>query len=803
MQNLIGLSFGRYHIIEKLGEGGMAVVYKAFDTHLECEVAVKVIRTDQLAPAVLERTMKRFEREAKEVAKLNHPNIVRVMDYGEHEGIPFLVMPYLHGGTLKQLLGSPLPWQQAVSLVEPIARALDYAHQHKMVHRDVKPSNILITDSGEVMLTDFGIVKMLDIEEGNTLTGTGIGLGTPEYMAPEQWVGEFTPAVDQYSLGVVFYELVTGRKPYSADTPAAVLLKQANEPLPRPRSFVPSLPPEVEHLIFKSLAKQPADRFKGMDEFAAKLKKLASQENTEKIHPDYAANKIETSVADNEFETTDDVKTDKQVSQKPFQASVPPKSEATHADPVRWKKLIIGASLGVVALLVLIIGITNGWFTRSTPVETAEVASSSQVGTTPEFSTETSAAMDNSPSPAFTSTPSRPYQYVVQESDTCFSIAEEHNADLLFFLLINNFKDGSCPITPGMAVSIPAPGQLMPTSTPVPPDVPRGTRVEYTIQIGDTIASIAENFRSTVDDIINLNGLTDINAIQAGQKIVVPVNLVTSTPALTFNTPASTSTPNFAAEGLSAGSSTISDVDGMTLRYVPAGEFAMGSPDGVGDNDEHPQHTVYLDAYWIDQTEVTNAMYQQCVESGVCTPPVLFSSETRDSYYENPSFSNYPVIYMDWTQAHTYCEWAGRQLPTEAQWEKAARGISQYTYPWGNDFSCKKGNFDDAVQNPAYLVRNCDGYTDTSPVASFPGGVSPYGAFDMAGNVWEWTADQYDEDYYTQSPSSNPLGAADTVVRVLRGGSWESDDIRSANRYTEPPSIRVNFVGFRCALPVQ
>ena len=179
MPDLAGQIIGRYQILAPLGEGGMATVYKALDTHLDCEVAVKVIRVDQLAPAVLEKALKRFEREAKEVAKLNHPNIVRVMDYGEHEGIPYLVMPYLHGGTLKQKMGSPIPYQKAVLLLEPIARALEYAHQRKMIHRDVKPANILIADSGDVMLSDFGIAKILDLEGGQTLTGTGMGIGTP------------------------------------------------------------------------------------------------------------------------------------------------------------------------------------------------------------------------------------------------------------------------------------------------------------------------------------------------------------------------------------------------------------------------------------------------------------------------------------------------------------------------------------------------------------------------------------------------------------------------------------------------
>ena len=163
MSDLIGASLGRYYILDQLGEGGMAIVYKAYDTRLESDVAVKVIRTENLAPSILERSLKRFEREAKALARLTHPNIVKVTDYGEYESKPYLVMPYLPGGTLKQKLGKPIPWQEAARLLIPIAEALDFAHSQNMIHRDVKPSNILLTQRGQPMLTDFVIAKILDL----------------------------------------------------------------------------------------------------------------------------------------------------------------------------------------------------------------------------------------------------------------------------------------------------------------------------------------------------------------------------------------------------------------------------------------------------------------------------------------------------------------------------------------------------------------------------------------------------------------------------------------------------------------
>ncbi|MFZ5858880.1 MAG: serine/threonine protein kinase [Chloroflexota bacterium] len=271
MTDIIGKSLGRYQIIEQLGEGGMAIVYKAYDTRLETDVAVKVIRTENLAPVLLEKALKRFEREAKALARLTHPNIVKVTDYGEYDGKPYLVMPYLPAGTLRQRMGRPIPWQEAARLLLPIMRALDFAHRQNMIHRDVKPSNILITEDGELMLSDFGVAKVLDLEGTADLTGTGMGVGTPEFFAPEQWTGKATPQSDQYAVSVVLYEMLTGRKPYSADTPVAILLKQATEPLPRPSLYVPGLPNEVEKLITRGLAKDPEDRFASMGDYASAL----------------------------------------------------------------------------------------------------------------------------------------------------------------------------------------------------------------------------------------------------------------------------------------------------------------------------------------------------------------------------------------------------------------------------------------------------------------------------------------------------------------------------------------------------
>jgi serine/threonine protein kinase len=275
MENFTGQSFGRYNIHEPLGEGGMATVYRAYDTRLERDVAIKIIRKGAFPLDHIERILKRFEREAKALGRLSHPNIMKVHDYGEHEGSPYLVMEYIQGGTLKEKMGKPLPWREAIQILQPIAEALDYAHSQNMIHRDVKPSNILLTQRGQPMLTDFGIAKILDLEDTQDLTGTSAAMGTPEYMSPEQATAKNVDhRADIYSLGIVLYEMVTGRKPFVADTPMAILIKHATDPLPRPRQFEPSLPDNVEKVLLKALAKKPDERYQNMGEMVSAFEKL-------------------------------------------------------------------------------------------------------------------------------------------------------------------------------------------------------------------------------------------------------------------------------------------------------------------------------------------------------------------------------------------------------------------------------------------------------------------------------------------------------------------------------------------------
>jgi serine/threonine protein kinase len=616
MTDLTGHELGRYHLLEKLGEGGMAIVYKAYDTRLETEVAVKFIKAENLPQSSVERALKRFEREAKALARLTHPNIVKVTDYGEYRDRPYLVMPYLPGGTLKTKLGKPIPWQEAVELILPVADALAYAHSQHVIHRDVKPANIILTQSGRPMLTDFGIAKLLDLEDTVDLTGTNAAVGTPEYMAPEQANAKSVDRrADIYSLGIVLYEMVTGRKPFVADTPMTVLIMQARDPLPSPRKFAPSLSDRAEKILLKALAKRPEKRYQTMDEFYSAL-----------------ASRL-TAPAEIRLPVESVFDLPKPFESEPF-LHMPPISQPHPKSKRSWG--IAGISA---ALVCLVIGALIA-FRSLSPVSSAVT---------------------------------------------------------------------SVPITQTPAFGV---------------------------------------------------GSAWTSSLQTGS---------------------------------------------VTMLYVPAGNFKMGSNDGS--DDEKPIHTVYLNAYWMDRAEVTNAMYRICVNAGVCLPPSNIGSYARSNYYDAPEFDDYPVIHVDWNQSKTYCEWRGdgTRLPTEAEWEKAARGMDGRVYPWGSEWdinSMRRLNFSDR-NDPSELsdIVADDGYGDTAPVGSYLDGASPYGLYDMAGNVWEWVADWYSETYYQTSPFENPLGPDTGQDRVLRGGSWDvsGDNIRITDREGYDPYDSYDHIGFRCA----
>jgi formylglycine-generating enzyme required for sulfatase activity len=306
--------------------------------------------------------------------------------------------------------------------------------------------------------------------------------------------------------------------------------------------------------------------------------------------------------------------------------------------------------------------------------------------------------------------------------------------------------------------------------------------------------------------------------------VLVPLGLI-ATQGQVYATASSTPvpTPAFSATPTPAPTTApqtwVRHTDGSVMVAVAAGVFLMGSTEPQVETafkacqdegtscsrdwytDEMPLHRVRLDAFWIDQTEVTNAQYRECVEEGECKPPTV--CDTGEPTYDESSKADHPVVCVSWNMAQSYCSWAGARLPTESEWEKAARGTDGSVCPWGNDFDGRWLNYCDRVCEYASADAGiADGYAHTAPVGSYPAGASPYGALDMAGNVWEWVADWYAADYYGQSPISNPTGPNKGVFRMIRGGSWGSSwyATRTSQRLEDYPDDRRSYSGFRCVV---
>ena len=753
---------GKYKILELVGEGSFARVWKAEEPGFGHRlVAIKELKREQFSAQELHEFERRFQQEVRVGAALfeaNVPSVVRAitLDRLEETGEPLLVMEYMGGGSLTRLIAQHpqgLPIEQAVQLTMQICDALAGFHALGTgpVNRDVKPSNILLTEAGAARLSDFGLTQ-LPGESGRSVGAGGAHPGTPLYMAPEQerGMGVLQPSADIFALGCVLFEMLTG-KPYKRHRPGIKTSELRAEVL----SW-------LDEAVARALDEDQWQRWQSANEFKATLKEGLQAEadarersrreaveraRQEKLASLYAAAQaaLEAKQWQQSMQRCDDIAAIdagyRGVEQLRVQAEAGLRAER-EAKERREKKQAELARLHEAAQTALSAQEWETALKHCKEIEqlepgyrdVAQLRAQAEAALQAEWEAEERRKK-------------RQAELVrLYEAAQTALRGQDWETALKYCQEIE-------PLEPGYrdVAQIKAQAELR----------ERREAEERARQERERKVRQRKEPQSPWRQM-------PVGTRVAALLLVVVLAAVGSWAVGTlWGTP-------------------VPPTELRDMVFVPAGEFIMGSPEGEGNDNEHPEHTVYLDAFYIGEYEVTNAEYKECVDGGACDPPLFNSSYARDSYYGNPEYDNYPVINVSWYDARAYCEWKGMRLPTEAEWEKAARGTDGREYPWGNEAPDEtKLNSDSSIG-------------DTTEAGSFPGGASPYGAMDMAGNVWEWTSSLYRDYPYRADDGREDMTASG--YWVLRGGSWNYNwsRARCATRNWDSSDIRNINVGFRC-----
>ncbi len=722
---MIGRTVGTYEIISRVGEGGMAAVYKAYDPKTDRYVAIKFLPEQYATDATLRE---RFEREARSIAKLGHPHILPLFAYGEDQNVPYMVMRLMETGTLAdRMRQGSIPLSDISKILTQIASALDYAHENGVVHRDVKPSNILLDKSGNAYLSDFGIARTVG-SDGN-LTGRNMMIGTPNYMSPEQCLGEedIPPATDQYALGITLYETLSGRVPFVADTPMKTAWMHINDPLPPLRNLRPDIPAAIEACVEKALAKKADDRYPSCTAFAeAFARALGSRTPIMDDSQSVGLSGIRSKPTVTPLLDNTPTVTPGRLIQSPTTA--PSQMVKRQMRPGNnlptWIAGIIGT---IIVISLLLIGSNprglSGLLLQPTPTDTASPT------TMP------------SDTPTTTSTPT----LTVTPSPT---------------------------VTPSLTVT--------PTPTPTDTLTPTPTSTET------PTATITASATSTATVTASATPTATYTETYTPTPTATETHTPSATPSLTATpsaTPTATETATLtpSATPIVAGLSSLKPIThndewepvgtyhgyGLDLVLVPAGCFNMGSDGKQRDNEAPINQQCFDHPYWMSRTEITNGQY---------------------GGYGAWQGATYPREQVTWFEASNFCTSLGLRLPTEAEWEYAARGPDNLIYPWGNDFIANN------------LVFGENSGRRTEEVGIHPTGTSWVGAVDMLGNVYEWTS-TLARPYPYIANDGREDSTDDTNDRIMRGGSWLQGRvvIRASLRVPQRPDARNNVSGFRCA----
>lgn len=818
---------GRYHIQELMGQGGMSAVYKAEDPNLKRVVAVKMIHSHLSSDPGF---VSRFEEEATSIAQLRHPNIVQVYDFNVEDEIYYMVMEFIPGETLQDNLkrlnnvDRRMSLEDVVKYMVNVCEAADYAHDRGMIHRDIKPANIMLSVFEQAILMDFGIAKIIG---GQQHTATGAVVGTALYMSPEQIKGQqIDRRSDIYSLGVTLFEMVSGRPPFEADSAMTLMMMHVNDPVPNLQDLNPDVPDEMAAVINKALAKTPNERFQTAGEMATALNNVIGKPAipppvtesdamgatvVEDSHPDLdvsAATAVigaaAASAPEDSVETSEETMVGSGADQTTVESEVEVPEEtviagaaaaATMVEPeltsqeaapaaqdvgsvsspppptgaedtgglplignIKPLYLAIGGGVIILILIGILFGgsLFSGGDNGGTPIAVAsptdELSGQIVVDTETPTDTPTEAPTlepTDTPTPTavptVTQTPTGTVPPGIPFSRINDITIDEQNRYVIAYETFEYTES-----LPGMHVHF-----FFNTVPPEQAGVPgSGPWILYGGPRPFTGYSPADRPEAATQMCILVANQDHSIQMDSGNCFDLP----------------DVSPPDLV------------DDSGASMGFVPGGTFQMGISDGAVTS--QPIHEVSVEDFYIDIYEVTNQQYAACVDAGVCSPPSDPSSLTRPDYYGYPSYVDYPVVNITWDNANTFCEWRGARLPTEAEWDKAARDEDQRTHPWGEDpLTCDMAN-----------VSDCTG--DTVAVGSFPNDLGPYGMYDLAGNVREMTS-----DWFQAYPGGDPGATEDygESHKTTRGGAYnENWQVTARGRIM--PQEAFPRIGFRCAL---
>ncbi|HSH02463.1 MAG TPA: bifunctional serine/threonine-protein kinase/formylglycine-generating enzyme family protein [Anaerolineae bacterium] len=760
---------GRYHLRRRLGKGGMAAVFQAYDPNFDRLVAIKI-----LPPEFLHTThfRTRFRTEARIIASLEHPAIVPVYDFNVYKNLPYLVMRYMSGGTLiDRIAQSPtgLPLTNILAIASRIASALDQAHQKGIVHRDLKAANILFDEHQAAFLADFGIAK---VTEGDTnITGNQM-IGTPAYMSPEQAEGrqDIDHHADIYSFAILLFEMLTGQLPFYGETPMRLAMQHITAPVPPIHKKNNNLSPQVHQIFVKALAKNPQARYHNATDFINALAVTLRPAHIKRITP--------------------------LKSSPPTPPPSPPATNPTDptitADHSSTTQTITSAHSAKKS-----VRIPAGHFLAGTQKE-SYFLNEYWIDTTPITNAEYEQFIQatNYPPPKHWGGPqappdiaNHPVTFVsLRDAQAYATWAHKRLPTELEWEKAARYTDGRIypwgnnPPTPDHCNYESTIGHTTPVGAYSPlGDSPYGCTDmagnvwEWTNSLYDkhlnlyTIRGGAWNYGPGYSRTTARDGL-----IPKGNNNATGFRLVLDQPG--------TQPQNTAYIRPQSAPLMESDIhqirtwsqDNKKMVFIPAGNFAYGPNQIVS----------YLDGFWIDLTPVTNMEYARFLEANPQHPA---PPDWRSRIYQNQRVANcpigkerHPVTNVSWTDIIAYAHWSGKRIPNERQWEKAARGTDGRLYPWGNQWQPNLCNTYEAQIG------------DTTPVGQFsPQGDSPYGCVDIAGNVWEWT-DSWLNDQQRE--------------RILRGGSWQQNSPNhqtalTTHRLSQQPNFKSQFIGFRLALP--